>query len=104
MTSFLQPADVGWFRSLKAQYHSKWQEWYLTEPKSFTKSNNIKSPGYCKVIQWISEIWNQFDPEIIVKSFASTGITSQHPDDYNHILRSVLNNQLIPSEILDENK
>lgn len=27
MTSLLQPADVGWFRSLKAQYHKKWQNW-----------------------------------------------------------------------------
>jgi len=83
MTSFLQPADVGWFRSLKAKYHEKWQEWYLTEPKSFTSSNNMKSPGYAKVINWISEIWNDFDSEIIVKSFATTGVTSQHLDDFN---------------------
>jgi len=50
MTSLLQPADVGWFRSLKAQYHSKWQNWYLTAPKAFTKSHNLKSPGYAKVM------------------------------------------------------
>ena len=50
MTSLLQPADVGWFRSFKAQYHTKWQNWYLTEPKSFTKAKNMKSPGYGKVI------------------------------------------------------
>lgn len=56
MTSLLQPADVGWFRSLKAQYHSKWQEWYLSSPKSFTTASNLKSPGYAKVINWISEI------------------------------------------------
>jgi len=46
----MQPADVGWFRSLKSQYQAKWQDWYLTEPKAFTKSNNMKSPGYAKVI------------------------------------------------------
>ncbi len=50
MTSLLQPADVGWFRSIKAQYHGKWQDWYLNEPKAFTKSHNMKSPGYAKVI------------------------------------------------------
>ena len=104
MTSLLQPADVSWFRSLKAQYHNKWQEWYLTEPKSFTKSNNMKSPGYGRVIQWISQIWAQFDSKIIVNSFASTGITSQHPDDFNPILRAVLMNKLVPSKILDDNR
>ncbi len=50
MTSLLQPADVGWFRSLKAQYHSKWQDWYLNAPKAFTKNHNLKSPGYAKVM------------------------------------------------------
>ena len=75
----------------------------MTEPKSFTSSNNMKSPGYAKVINWISEIWNDFDSEIIVKSFATTGVTSQHPDDFNSILRTVLNNQLVPNQILDDN-
>ncbi len=49
MTSLLQPADVGWFKSIKSQYQCKWQEWYLNEPKSFTKAHNMKSPGYSKV-------------------------------------------------------
>ena len=46
MTSLLQPADVGWFRSLKLQYHQRWQEWYLNAPKAFTSQHNLKSPGY----------------------------------------------------------
>jgi len=46
MTSLLQPADVGWFRSLKSQYHKRWQVWYLNAPKAFTSQHNLKSPGY----------------------------------------------------------
>jgi len=103
MTSLLQPADVGWFRSLKAQYHSKWQEWYLSSPKSFTKASNLKSPGYAKVINWISEIWQNFDKEIIIRSFESTGITSTNEDDYNNLLRAALNNKAPPTHTLIDN-
>ena len=86
MTILLQPADVGWFRSLKSKYHQKWQNWYLTSPKAFTKNNNLKSPGYKEVIKWVSQIWYEFDPETIVKSFESTGITSGYHSDYNHYI------------------
>ncbi len=54
------------------------------------------------MIRWISEIWYGFDSQILRKSFASTGITSQHPDDYNPILRSVLRKETLPSRILDD--
>ncbi len=103
MTSLLQPADVGWFRSMKAQYHSKWQEWYLSSPKSFTKASNLKSPGYAKVINWISEIWQNFDKEIIIRSFESTGITSTNEDDYNNLLRAALKNKAPPTHTLVDN-
>jgi len=54
------------------------------------------------VIRWISEVWYGFDRQILRKSLASTGITSQHPDDYNPILRSVLRKETLPSQILDD--
>ena len=104
MTSLLQPADVGWFRSLKSQYYVKWQKWFLNSPKSFTKSNNLKSPGYSRVIEWISQIWRDFDPELIIKSFEATGITSHNPDDYNHLLRVVYDEEVLPTHILIENE
>ena len=50
MTSLLQPADVGWFRSLKTQYQNKWQNWFITSEKAFTKKQNLNSPGYARVI------------------------------------------------------
>ena len=49
MTSTLQPADVDIFRSLKASFHQRWTDWYINEPKAFTKNHNLKSPGYVKV-------------------------------------------------------
>jgi len=76
---------------------------YLTAPKAFTKNNNLKSPGYANVIKWISEIWANFDKDIIKKSFDVTGITSTDVPEYNPILRAVLERQEIPSHVLDDN-
>ena len=49
LTCLLQPADVAWFKSLKAQYRDKWTNWYITSPGAFTKAGNLKSPGYARV-------------------------------------------------------
>lgn len=75
MTNLLQPADVCWFASLKRAYTARWNLWFLTEEKTFTTQGNAKSPGYARCIQWLSEIWKEFDPELIRKSFDSCGIT-----------------------------
>lgn len=49
MTSFLKPADVGVFRTLKILFHQSWTDWYINEPKAFTQNRNSKSLGYVKV-------------------------------------------------------
>ena len=54
----------------------KWSQWYLFEEKTHTVHGNIRSPGYTTVIQWLSEIWRDFDPNIIINSFDQCGITS----------------------------
>jgi hypothetical protein len=53
MTNLLQPADVAWFANIKKAYNSKWCEWFMTADKTYTKNNNMRSPGYanCKLIQ-----------------------------------------------------
>ncbi|CAF1139002.1 unnamed protein product, partial [Brachionus calyciflorus] len=60
-TNLVQPADVSWFKSIKKSYKDRWVEWYLNDSKSFTKNNNLKSPGFVKVICWLSDIWSNFD-------------------------------------------
>ena len=42
-----------------------------------TANNNLKSPGYSKVIQWLSIIWHEFDEIKIAESFSKCGIISQ---------------------------
>jgi hypothetical protein len=68
-TSLLQPADVAWFSALKRKLHSKWTEWYINEEKTFTKSNHMRSPGYAKLITWISDIWHETNDITQFRSF-----------------------------------
>lgn len=78
MTALLQPADVSWMRPLKLRFKEKWQEWLINEPKSLTASGNWRSPGYARAINWISEIWADFNEEIIRHSFDACGITQSN--------------------------
>lgn len=61
LTGLLQPADVSWLKSFKKLYVEKWTDWFLNDPKSLTRNGNIKSPGYHKAIEWLSEIWTEFN-------------------------------------------
>ena len=60
LTNILQPADVSWMKVLKQQYKDLWNDWMLNAPKTFTASNNLRSPGFALVITWISQIWSNF--------------------------------------------
>ena len=56
MTNLLQPADVFWFATLKKEY-----SWYIFEDKTFTINDNMKSPGYVKCLDLLSDICNSLD-------------------------------------------
>lgn len=90
LTSLLQPADVCWLKSFKKCYYEKWTQWFLNDSKSFTKSGNLRSPGYAKAIGWLSEIWDEFDSSIIKTSFEVCGITSDNDDDFHSTLKTFL--------------
>jgi hypothetical protein len=49
MTSLVQPADVSWFKSIKASYSRSWTSWFTSNDIAFTKEGNLKSPGYANV-------------------------------------------------------
>ena len=65
LTNLLQPADIAWFRPLKSLYDNHWSDWLVNSEKTFTKSNNMRSPGYAQIIEWVSSIWENFDQMII---------------------------------------
>ena len=55
----------------------------------------MRSPGYSNVINWVSEIWQDMDPNLLRDSFDNCGLVD------NSNLHSVLN-KLTHEEILEE--
>ena len=60
----------------------------------------MRSPGYTTVIQWLSEIWCDFDTNIIIKSFDQCGITSQ--SNLHSALRAVVEENKTFSNFVDD--
>ena len=56
----------------------------------------MRSPGYVKCTQWLSEIWRDFDSELVKKSFVACGI-QKHAFEQNEVLiyRTELHSVLI---------
>lgn len=90
MTNLLQPADVGWMGPIKKKFIDSWNNWYINDDKTFTRSNNLRSPGYEKVIDWIARAWEDLNPEIIKSSFEWCGITTSRRDEFHSALRQML--------------
>ena len=59
LTYLTQPADQSWMSPFKGRYFKKWNNWLIHAPKSYTAAGNVKSPGYAKVVEWISEAWSE---------------------------------------------
>jgi hypothetical protein len=76
MMNLLQPADVCWFASIKRAYREFWTNWYIYDPKTFTRNFNARSPGYVTCIQWLGQLWQDLEKDLIVRSFVLTGIKS----------------------------
>ncbi|CAF1093596.1 unnamed protein product [Brachionus calyciflorus] len=75
LTNLIQPADVAWFSTLKKAFRSLWSNWYIYEDKTYTAQQNMRSPGYVSAINWLNQIWNDFDDFSIKESFELCGIS-----------------------------
>lgn len=75
-TSKLQPCDVSWNKPFKDHYRELYDEWLFSGPVSTTKGGNRRPPEKTQVLQWIKESWASVTPEIIRKSFLTTGIAN----------------------------
>jgi hypothetical protein len=54
----------------------------------------MRSPGYAKLVNWISEIWESIDSNLIAKSFDVCGITS-NGDSLSTILKTILSSNVV---------
>jgi hypothetical protein len=90
MTGLLQPADVCWMRPLKLKFKERWQNWLINEPRSLTAQGNWRSPGYATAINWISQIWDELDTQMIANSFKLCGITQSSYQSCHSQLKAFL--------------
>lgn len=80
----MQPADVGWFKSLKSEYKKDWNTWFQSdEIKKVTRYGNICEPGYQNMISWIVKAWTNLQDVDKAKSFEYCGLTSSNQDKYH---------------------
>jgi hypothetical protein len=62
----------------------------------------MRSPGYAYLVNWISEIWESMDTNLIAKSFDVCGITS-NGESLSSILKTVLSsNESITDYVVDQ--
>ena len=100
----MQPADVGWFRSLKNYYKVDWNNWFMNEPKKLTKHGNMSGPGYQRMINWIVGGWDKLEQMEITKSFLYCGLTSNNFEQYHSTLKKILESDTVPTNISIESK
>ena len=67
-----------------------WNDWYINDDKTFTKANNLRSPRYAKVIDWIALAWSELDPEIIKSSLKWFDITTKLTGEHHSALRQMM--------------
>ena len=58
----------------------------------------MRSPGYVAVITWLSEIWQNFDDQLICESFDTCGITSQ--TGISSILKKIMDGETVTGEVV----
>ena len=64
---------------------------------TFTKSGNLRGPGYDLMTQWITQGWLKLSTEYIAQSFKYCGITSCEIADYHSNLVKILQDAELPS-------
>ena len=65
-------------------------------------AGNVKSPGYAKVIEWISEAWSELDAGMISSSFQRCGITSRNIADYSNQLRHFMRTTELVDDVVQQ--
>ncbi len=79
-----------WIKQVSDIFHEKWQYWFIHGEKTKTRFDNIRSPGYTQVINWVSETWVNFNKTIIRESFDYCGITQYDRAYFHKQLQSFL--------------
>jgi hypothetical protein len=76
---------------MKTKYKLYWNDWFVNDPKTFTKSGNIAGPGYHLMTKWITNCWLDLSPEYIAQSFKYCGINNTNKLEFHVELQKIVN-------------
>ena len=76
MTPLLQGIDTHVNRPIKVELKKLYREFMVSGPVELTRGGNKKGPSYQLIVDWCSQVWDNLDKEILIRSFAQTGVTN----------------------------
>lgn len=105
-TSVLQPPDVSVNKPFKNGIRKKWDKWICDGEREFTKNGNRRKASYELVCRWVSEVWKEISPELLIKSFEASGLTL-NPDgsEDNRMssrLQAIVENRMDDDVLIEE--
>jgi hypothetical protein len=69
ITSYVQPADVYWFKSLKSKINNLVEIWLARRDLPMTTSGNVKSPSMTQCADWARAAWSEISEDYIARSW-----------------------------------
>ncbi|KAH9076620.1 hypothetical protein Ae201684P_010560 [Aphanomyces euteiches] len=69
LTSFVQPADVSWFKPLKSHLKAEIDAWKEMGQFIYTTGNRVKAPDVSVYGKWLKKAWSRITAENVIKSF-----------------------------------
>ena len=82
-TSVVQLCDVGINRPLKDRLKKRAAGWRQEKHKTITPGDKLPSPKRADVLEWLSQIWEQFPSEIVKNAFTGSGYVYEEGIDYS---------------------
>jgi hypothetical protein len=90
----LQPANVVWFKNLKPEYRTSFNDWQANQNLT---EDDAKGPTYIEMVEWISESWDKLTRDVIKKSYKCTGYTNSDVKLYHAALRDIVTQNKVPA-------
>lgn len=76
MTGVLHLLDVGVNKPMKVSLRQKWNPSMCSDNHTYTNQRQMRKLKLNTVCWWISEVWQELDPQIIVRAFKKCCISN----------------------------
>jgi hypothetical protein len=84
MTPLLQPLDLSVNRPVKAIFSKKWTNWMASATEQYNQTGLKPKVTYTMIVNWVHDVINQLDPQIIINSFRYCGLNANKSEIQYH--------------------